>query len=73
MITVTISGHPGVGKTTLAMALEEWLRACGITEINISDADGESKEDKSRHQDRRWKELRNKAQFKIVTIHTLHE
>lgn len=68
-ILVTISGHVGVGKTTLARALEEWLRACGVA-VSLNDDDGESAESKSRYQDLRWKGLREKVAIKIVTIHT---
>lgn len=38
-LTITIIGRPGVGKTTLVLALQEFLLLRGFTDVSVLDPD----------------------------------
>ena len=39
MITITVSGKPGEGKSTIAMLIANQLSAMGFSDITVDDAD----------------------------------
>jgi Ni2+-binding GTPase involved in maturation of urease and hydrogenase len=49
-LTVTVSGHPGAGKTTLIHLLVRTLKRCGFKNVTVVDCLGEQ-EDPAKSED----------------------
>lgn len=60
MIEISITGKPGSGKTTLAIALRDFLAAQGFTNVNVCDYDITNCSEYSHLQEQRMVALRER-------------
>ena len=67
-LTVTISGPAGCGKTTIALAMMQWLASEGIGTELQEQTDDESTLDAMKYQPQRWAAMRG-AKIQIRTRH----
>lgn len=67
-LKVTIRGRAGTGKTTLALALEAWLRQEGFTSVKVEDDDLDdvSQPDVRQFQARRLEGLKSMGQKILI-------